>query len=44
MVSDVVLTLDQILASAPGPDPEGAIDLTDEEFVAFVAFVAAARG
>ena len=41
MVGDEVLTLDQILASAPGPDADGAIDLTDDEFVAFLD---AARG
>ena len=39
-VPDVV-TLDEILRSAPGPDPDGGIDLTDEEFVSFLE---AARG
>lgn len=28
--------LDEILASAPGPDADGGIDLTDEEFAAFL--------
>ena len=38
---DEVLTLDQILASAPGPTAAQGIDLTDEEFAAFLE---AARG
>lgn len=33
---DDILTLDDLLASAPGPDPEGGIDLSDEEFAAFI--------
>lgn len=28
--------LDEILASAPGPDADGGIDLTEEEFTAFL--------
>lgn len=36
-----VLNLDEILASAPGPDPNGGIDLSDEEFSTFLT---AARG
>ncbi|UNX55652.1 hypothetical protein MF406_05240 [Georgenia sp. TF02-10] len=36
-----VLTIDEILASTPGPDPAGGIELTDDEFVAFLE---AARG
>lgn len=35
------LDLDEILASAPGPDPRGGIDLDDEEFASFLK---AARG
>lgn len=31
-----VLGLDEILASVPGPDPDGGIDLTEEEFTAFL--------
>ncbi len=31
-----VIPLEEILASAPGPDPDGGIDLTDEEFEAFL--------
>jgi hypothetical protein len=31
-----VTTLDEILASAPGPDIDGGIDLTDDEFQAFL--------
>jgi hypothetical protein len=31
-----VTTLDEILASAPGPDIDGGIDLTDDEFEAFL--------
>lgn len=31
-----VTTLDEILASAPGPDIDGGIDLNDEEFQAFL--------
>jgi len=31
-----VVPLAEILASAPGPDPDGGIDLTDEEFEAFL--------
>ena len=30
-----LVSLDEILASAPGPDPNGGIELTDEEFAAF---------
>jgi hypothetical protein len=36
-----VVSLDEILRSAPGPDPEGGIDLNDEEFASFLE---AARG
>lgn len=35
------VTLDEILRSAPGPDPDGGIELTDEEFASFLE---AARG
>jgi hypothetical protein len=31
-----VTTLDEMLASAPGPDIDGGIDLTDDEFQAFL--------
>lgn len=31
-----VVPLEEILASAPGPDPDSGIDLTDEEFEAFL--------
>jgi hypothetical protein len=31
-----VIGLDEILSSAPGPDIDGGIDLTDEEFAAFL--------
>jgi hypothetical protein len=31
-----VTTIDEILASAPGPDIDGGIDLTDDEFTAFL--------
>lgn len=31
-----VVPLDEILASAPGPDPDGGLDLTEEEFAAFL--------
>ena len=31
-----VIALDEILSSAPGPDIDGGIDLTDEEFAAFL--------
>jgi len=34
-------SLDEILQSAPGPDPDGGINLTDDEFASFLA---AARG
>lgn len=37
----ISVPLQEILASAPGPDPDGGIDLTDEEFTAFLE---AARG
>lgn len=33
------VSLDEILASAPGPDLDGGIDLTDEEFTAFLEAV-----
>ena len=36
-----ILDIDDLLASAPGPDPNGGIDLTDEEFSTFLT---AARG
>lgn len=32
-----VVSLDEILASAPGPDPDGGIELTDDEFDDFWA-------
>lgn len=35
-VGPKVVTLDEILASAPGPDPSGGLDLTDDEFAAFL--------
>lgn len=35
------VALDEILRSAPGPDPDGGIELTDEEFASFLE---AARG
>lgn len=38
---DTVLTLGEILESAPGPDLTGGIDLSDDEFAAFLE---AARG
>lgn len=31
-----VVPIDAILATAPGPDPRGAVELTDEEFAAFL--------
>lgn len=31
-----VVSLDEILRSAPGPDPNGGIDLTDEEYASFL--------
>lgn len=34
---DDVSTLADILASAPGPDPNGGIELTDDEFASFLA-------
>lgn len=39
--NDEVLTLGQILAMAPGPSLDGGLDLTDDEFAAFLE---AARG
>ena len=30
------ISLDEILAEAPGPDPDGGIELTDEEFTEFM--------
>ena len=30
------VSIETILASAPGPDPEGVIDLDDEELAAFL--------
>ncbi|MBM7519073.1 hypothetical protein [Nocardioides nitrophenolicus] len=36
-----VQDLDEILASAPGPDPDGGVDLSEEEFSSFLE---AARG
>lgn len=41
IANDRVLTIDEILASASGPDPDDGINLTDEEFAAFLE---AARG
>lgn len=35
-VGSKVIALEEILASAPGPDPDGALDLTDEEAAAFM--------
>lgn len=35
-LAGTVIGLDEILASAPGPDPDGGIELTDEEFRAFL--------
>lgn len=35
------VSLDEILRTAPGPDPDGGIELTDEEFASFLE---AARG
>lgn len=32
-----VVSLDEILRSAPGPEPSGGIDLTDEEYASFLA-------
>lgn len=36
LLSDDVLTLDDLLASATGPDPERGIDLSEDEFVTFI--------
>lgn len=33
---DIVPTLDELLASASGPDPDGGVDLTDDEFANFL--------
>ncbi|MDR1999768.1 MAG: hypothetical protein LBQ06_07535 [Frankiaceae bacterium] len=41
LVDDNSLTIEQLLASAPGPDHRDGIDLTDEEFASFLE---AARG
>ena len=38
---DAVLTLEELLESAPGPEPDDGIDLTDDEFASFLE---AARG
>jgi|SRR5665811_511491 len=35
-IDNELIGLDEILASAPGPDADGGIDLTDEEFTAFL--------
>ena len=35
-VDNGLIGLDEILASAPGPDADGGIDLTDEEFTVFL--------
>ncbi len=35
-VGRYVVSVDEILASAPGPDPEGGIDLTEEEMADFL--------
>ena len=35
-VGPKVVTLEEILASAPGPDPDGGLDLTNDEFAAFL--------
>lgn len=35
-LSSHVVSLDEILASAPGPDPSGGLDLTDEEAAEFL--------
>jgi len=37
----VATDVDELLASAPGPDPDGGLDLTDGEYAAFIK---AARG
>ncbi len=34
-VGPKVVALEEILSSAPGPDPNGGLDLTDDEFAAF---------
>jgi hypothetical protein len=38
-VVPTAVSLDEILASAPGPDIDGGIELTDEEFAAFLEAV-----
>ncbi|UER53195.1 hypothetical protein HJG43_02620 [Kineosporiaceae bacterium SCSIO 59966] len=38
-VVPAAVSLDEILASAPGPDIDGGIELTDEEFTAFLEAV-----
>ncbi len=38
-VVPAAVSLDEILASAPGPDIDGGIELTDEEFAAFLEAV-----
>ncbi len=35
-LEDAVVGLHEILSSAPGPDVDGGVDLTDEEFAAFL--------
>lgn len=35
-LDDAVIGLNEILSSAQGPDINGGIDLTDEEFAAFL--------
>lgn len=41
LVDRETMTIERLLATAPGPDPRGGIDLTDDEFVSFLE---AARG
>jgi hypothetical protein len=36
LVGDYVVPLEEILASAPGPEPGSGIELTDQEFAAFL--------
>jgi hypothetical protein len=36
LVNDEMVTIDQLIASAPGPDPRGGFDLTDDEFASFL--------
>lgn len=36
LVGDTHTTIEEILASAPGPNPDGGVELTDQEFTAFL--------